>query len=84
MRRIIHLSSGFMITSMLGFLISVLFVAKVSFTWAVTFSIFFVLMFVASIVSMTFAPVRTDEEEHILAIHEQIHRNPPGHHKRKR
>lgn len=81
MIRVAHLSSGFMLTSMLGFLLSVVYVPEYSTTWSATFAIFFILMFVASIISMTYTPVRDPLEEHHLAVHEQVQRNPPGHHR---
>ncbi len=50
------LSGGFMITSIVGFLISVVYVFPKSATWGFTFGIFFVLMFIASLISMTYGP----------------------------
>ncbi|MAH33192.1 hypothetical protein CL615_02260 [archaeon] len=50
------LTGGFMVTSMVGFLISAIYVFPRSRTWGFTFSIFFVLMFVASLISMTYGP----------------------------
>lgn len=50
------LSGGFMITSIVGFLVSAIYVMPQSATWGFTFSVFFVLMFIASIVSMTYGP----------------------------
>ncbi|MBI4451492.1 hypothetical protein HY642_05945 [Candidatus Woesearchaeota archaeon] len=48
------LSSSFMVASMVGFLISVLFIPKVlDNTWAFTFGIVFTAMFAASFLSMT-------------------------------
>lgn len=60
------LSGGYMITSMVGFLISVFLVeptlskyfpadSSMPRTWAFTLVLFFVLMFVASMISMTYA-----------------------------
>lgn len=48
------LSGGFTITSIVGFLISAIYVMPQSTTWGFTFSTFFVLMFIASMVSMTY------------------------------
>ena len=66
-------TSGFMLTSILGFLISVLFVMKISLTWGFTFALVFVILFVASVVSMG----RIEAEDVIsmkeLAIHEKGH-----------
>ena len=50
------LSGGYMITSIVGFLISAFYVLPNSKTWGFTFVLFFVLMFVASLISMTYAP----------------------------
>ena len=51
-----HLSGGYMITSMVGFIISAYYVFGISNTWGLTFMMFFVLMFVASLISMTYGP----------------------------
>jgi len=50
------LSGGFMITSIVGFLISAIYVYPQSTTWGFTFGVFFALMFVASMISMTYGP----------------------------
>ena len=50
------LTGGFMVTSMVGFLISAIYVFPKSNTWGFTFTIFFTLMFVASMISMTYGP----------------------------
>ena len=51
------LSAGFMLTAIVGFLVSVFFVVpQLSQRWGFTLVLFFVLMFVASIISMTYAP----------------------------
>lgn len=49
------LNGAFMATSMLGILISLMYVYPKSFDWGVTFTFLFGIMFVASIVSMTVA-----------------------------
>ena len=49
------LSGGFMATSILGALISIVYVYKQSPDWGITFTFFFAIMFVASIISMTIA-----------------------------
>ena len=54
------LSSSFMLTSMVGFLVSVFFVYGISRQWGFTFGAFFTIMFVASMISMTYAPVDFD------------------------
>lgn len=50
------LSGSFMLTAIVGFLISATYIYPRSATWGFTFVIFFVLMFVASMISMTYAP----------------------------
>jgi hypothetical protein len=50
------LSGGYMITSMVGFIISAYYVYDISNRWGLTFIIFFTLMFVASLISMTYGP----------------------------
>ena len=53
------LPSSFMLVSMLGFMASVVYTSsgKISETWGFTFGLFFSLMFVASLLSMTYGPV---------------------------
>ena len=50
------LSGGFMLTSMVGFIISAFYILPASKNWGFTFVLFFTLMFVASAISMTYAP----------------------------
>ena len=50
------LSGGYMLTSIVGFLISTFYILPSSATWGFTFVLFLTLMFVASIISMTYAP----------------------------
>jgi len=50
------LKGGFMISSIVGLLISSIYVIPRNATWGFTFSILFVLMFVASVISMTYGP----------------------------
>ena len=50
------LKGGYMITSIVGFLVSVVYVFPKSYTWGLTFLIFFTAMFVASMISMTYGP----------------------------
>jgi hypothetical protein len=66
-----HLSAGFMLTSIIGFFISIFFVMKISDTWGFTFCLFFVLMFISSVISMTKAPYTEKEYQDELAIHER-------------
>jgi len=49
------LSGGYMISTMLGFLISVVYVWKLSPSWGLAFAIAFAVMFIASLLSMTYA-----------------------------
>jgi hypothetical protein len=46
-----------MVTSIVGFFVSIYFVMSLSKTWGFTFTLFFVMMFIASLISMTYAPV---------------------------
>lgn len=62
------LSAGFMLTSILGFMISIWFVMDLSKTWGFTFTFFFIIMFLASLISMTKANPRTDHLDQ-LSIH---------------
>jgi hypothetical protein len=66
-----HLSAGFMLTSIVGFFISAFFIWKYSMSWGFTFSLFFLIMFVASIISMTKADFSKKEYQQELAIHER-------------
>ncbi len=50
------LSSGYMLTSIVGFLISAFYIAPASSTCGFTLVLFFTLLFVASLISMTYAP----------------------------
>ena len=50
------LSGGFMITSIVGFLISAFYILPNTKTWGFTLVLFFTLMFIASIISMTYSP----------------------------
>ena len=54
------LSSGFMLASIIGFLVSVVYVWNLNKSFGFTFAIIFAVMFVASIVSMTHAPVEAE------------------------
>jgi len=55
--KIAPLSSGFFLTSIVGFFISVFAVYPWSPTWGFTFMLMFIFMFVASMVSMTYSNV---------------------------
>lgn len=50
------LSGAFMITSIVGFIISAFYIMPNSRKWGFTFVLFFTLMLVASMISMTYAP----------------------------
>jgi hypothetical protein len=63
------LSAGFMLTSILGFLVSIWFISDLSLTWGFTLSLFFIIMFFASFISMTKAEPIPEHMDH-LAIHE--------------
>jgi len=55
--RIAPLSSSFMLASIVGFIISSVYLYPRSATWGFAFVLLFVLMFVASLISMTYSPV---------------------------
>ena len=55
--KVAPLSAGFMLTSILGAIISAFYIYKQSETFGFAFFLFFTLMFVASLISMTYAPV---------------------------
>jgi multisubunit Na+/H+ antiporter MnhB subunit len=74
-----HLSAGFMLTSIIGFFISIYYVMQLSPTWGVTFCLFFGIMFISSMISMTKAPYNEKEYQDELAIHET-----PNYKKRKK
>jgi hypothetical protein len=46
------LKTGFLVASMIGFLVSALYIPKISLNWAFAFGLLFTLMFVASMISM--------------------------------
>tara|TARA_Y100000310_G_C20692033_1_gene822937 strand:- start:2375 stop:2599 length:225 start_codon:yes stop_codon:yes gene_type:complete len=56
-RIITPLTGGFMITSIIGFLLSAFWIYDISKAWGFAFCFVFTLMFVASLISMTYAPV---------------------------
>ncbi len=60
-----------MLTSIIGFMVSVLFVMKLSVSWGFTFALFFVIMFIASIVSMSSLEAEDRYGWDELAIHEK-------------
>lgn len=52
------LNASFMLTAMLGFLISVVYVRKIDMTWAFAFAVIFLIMIIAALISMVQAPAR--------------------------
>lgn len=50
------LSSGYMLISMFGFIVSLLVIMQYSRPWGLTFALMFGMMFIASMISMTHAP----------------------------
>ncbi len=66
----VPLSSGFMATSIIGFFVSIWFIMDYSEPWGFTFMVFFLILFIASFVSMNRAmPIPEHMEE--LAIHKK-------------
>ena len=59
-----------MLTSIIGLMVSILFVMKISKTWGFTFVIFFTIMFISSIISMSNLDHQDKEALEHLAIHE--------------
>jgi len=57
--KVVPLHGSFMVTAMVGFIISLLYIYRQlgNRTWGFTFMLFFALMFIASIISMTYSPV---------------------------
>jgi len=54
-----------MLTSIIGGIISAMYVYPRSAPWGFTFFLFFVLMFVASMISMTYAPIEVELDANI-------------------
>jgi hypothetical protein len=52
------LKASFMLTAMLGFLISVVYVRKIDLSWAVAFAVVFFVMIIAALIAMVQAPER--------------------------
>ena len=59
--KVVPLSGTFMVTAIVGFLVSMLFVFKMSPTWGITLMIFFAVMVISALISMTKAPVSEKE-----------------------
>ncbi len=58
LKNVVPLSSGYMLTSIVGYLVSAVYVYPSSQKWGMTLILFFGLMFAASLISMTYAPER--------------------------
>ena len=56
--KVAPLNSTFMVVAMLGFLISLLWVYPNYPDWGVAFALVFALMFIASMIAMTYAPAK--------------------------
>lgn len=61
------LPSSFMLTAIMGFIISAMWVLQVSFNWGVTFLLFFTIMFFAAVASMTSLSSKEEREMEMLA-----------------
>ena len=61
MIRTVPLKGSFMLTSMIGFIISWIYVLPRHKSFGFTFILFFVMMFIASVISMTNAPLEAEE-----------------------
>jgi len=61
--KVAPLHGSFMATAMVGFIISAFYVYSMSKTWGFTFMLFFGAMFIASIISMTYAPTMPELEK---------------------
>ncbi len=73
MDKVVPLSSGFMLTSIIGFFVAVFFVWKMSETWGFLFALFFIIMFIASIINMSQLEAADRYDLGELAIHEKGH-----------
>ncbi len=60
MYRVVPLSAGFMLTSILGGIISAFYIYPRSRAFGFSFFVIFTLMFVASMISMTYAPIEAE------------------------
>jgi len=54
------LSSGFLLTSILGFIITIFYFNKINQSFAFTFLLIFGIMFIAALISMAKAPVEAE------------------------
>jgi len=58
--KVAPLKGSFMLISILGFVISAIYVYDINPKFGFAFSLVFVLMFIASLISMTYAPIEDD------------------------
>ena len=56
--RVAPLKASFLFISMVGFLISVIYISDISKDWAFAFGLLFVCMFIASFISVQYSKVR--------------------------
>lgn len=63
------LPSTFVLTAIIGFLVSAIYISSISKTWGFAFSMVFMMMFISSIISMSKATTEDHVLDH-LAIHE--------------
>ncbi|MBU1975904.1 MAG: hypothetical protein KKG59_05870 [Nanoarchaeota archaeon] len=81
------LSSGFMLTSIVGFVLSLTAIAPFFLAWGVTFALIFALMFISSVIDMTKGPLIGHPKEELymaeLAIHDKTRRHKLRHHEHK-
>ena len=63
--KVVPLKGSFMVTAIVGFIISVLYIYGQlgNKTWGFTFMLFFALMFIASLISMTSSPSMPELEK---------------------
>ena len=59
--RIVPLNANFMLSSIIGFIISWAYVYPKTMPWGVTLMFFFALMFISSLVSMTYSSVDSND-----------------------
>lgn len=82
--KVAPLSGTFMITSIFGFLISTMFLSKITGaeTYAFTLALLFGIMFISSVISMTYSPVEAelaiDEPHEVRRKRKQSYGPAPG------
>ncbi|MFH1400749.1 MAG: hypothetical protein ABIH41_04465 [Nanoarchaeota archaeon] len=69
--QVVPLNSNFMLTSIIGILISLFMVLPANLPWGIAFTIIFVIMFLSSMISMTQAPISA--EDGVEPFLEEIH-----------